>query len=391
MKKSFPKSFLWGVSTASYQIEGNNVNSDWWEWDQTSPYVKEPAGEACAYWENWSTDHAWLSELGVNAFRLSLEWSRIEPEEGKFSAEALGRYREILTDLKKRNIQTIVTFWHWTSPQWFQKKYGWHKKSAVEIFARYGEEIVKQLGDLIDIAVVINEPMMSLTYGYLKGQFPPGKRNIFLYVKAYSNMVKAYKLAYEKIKFLNPSMPVGITQLYNFVEAYNRFNPFSQLSAWVYKKFWNDGFSKKINKQMDFFGLDYYFHHRINCFWRKNENLKVNDLGWEIYPLGLYAVLKEVNKKYQKPIYIMENGLADSADKYRAEFIKDHVSEMKKAMTEGVEVKGYCYWSLLDNFEWLHGFAPRFGLLAVDYKNQKRTPRSSFGTYRDIIKQNNEL
>jgi beta-glucosidase len=178
---TFSTGFLWGASTSSYQIEGNNSNSDWWQWEE-SGRTKEKSGVACDSWNRWREDHELLTQLGVNAYRMSLEWSRIEPSEGKFSDEALAHYREILEDLKKRNIKTIVTFWHWTSPIWFAEKYGFHRKASVEKFVSYGNKVIDELGDLIDVVVTFNEPMVPLGLGYLIGYFPPGAKNPWKYI-----------------------------------------------------------------------------------------------------------------------------------------------------------------------------------------------------------------
>lgn len=388
MENKFPKSFLWGVSTSSYQIEGGNSNSDWWQWEEKGK-TQDKSGRACDYWNRWPEDHKLLSELGVNAYRLSLEWSRIEPEEGKFSEEAIEKYREILQDLKNRNVKTVVTFWHWTSPIWFQEKYGFHQKESVEIFARYCQKIVDELGDLIDISVILNEPMMPLALGYLNGKFPPGIKCPRKYFKASKNLSEAYKIIYIYSKEKFSQTPVGITTLYNFFEPANKYNPIDKLIVWVAKKFWNEAFFEKIKSHCDYYGLDYYFHRKLWLFGQKREKTeKVNDMGWEIYPEGIYESLKEIKNKYNMPIYVMENGLADKDDKYRAEFIQDHIKFMQKAMAEGADVRGYFHWSLIDNFEWLKGFEPRFGLVEIDYKNLERKPRKSFYAYKKIISEN---
>jgi len=384
-KNIFPKGFFWGTSTASYQIEGGNSNSDWWQWEERGK-TKDKSGTACDYWNRWPADHELLSQLGVNAFRLSLEWSRIEPREGEFSQEAIEKYRAILQDLKNRNIQTIVTFWHWTSPIWFQEKYGWHKKESVEIFARYGKKIIDELGNLIDVAVVINEPMMPLVFGYLNGKYPPGIRCPIRYCRASKNLSTAYKKVYAYSKEKKSALPVGITMLYNFFEPANKYNPLDQLIVWVAKKFWNESFFQKIKNQCDYYGLDYYFHRRLNIFGqKKDKEVRLNDMGWEIYPEGLEKSLQEIWKKYQLPIYVMENGLADANDKYRSDFIREHINFMEKAMQTGVDVRGYLHWSLMDNFEWLYGYEPRFGLVEIDYKTLERRPRKSFYVYKELI------
>jgi beta-glucosidase len=385
MDEKFPKNFLWGAAVSSYQVEGNNFNSDWWEWEQNGK-TKEKSGKACDYWNRYKEDHDLLQELGVNSFRLSLEWSRIEPQEGKFSEEAIQHYREILQDLKRRNIKTVVTFWHWTSPIWFQKKYGFHKNKSVGMFLRYGEKVIDELGNMIDVAVIINEPMMPLVFGYLIGKYPPGFKNLFKYFKAFNNLSDSYKKIYDYAKEKNAKFPIGITQLYNFVEPKSRYNLISLFSVWAYKRFWNDSFLKSTKNSLDYIGLDYYFHHKINYFFLDDKKENMGDLGWEIYPEGIYRVIKELNLKYKLPIYIMENGIADAEDKLKAEFIEKHLEYVYKAIKEGMDVRGYNYWSLLDNYEWLYGFGPRFGLVEVNYATMERKPRKSFYFYHDLIK-----
>ena len=213
----FPKDFLWGAATASYQVEGGNSNSDWWQWEEKGKTV-DKSGLACDYWNRFKNDHNFLEELGVNTFRLSLEWSRIEPEEGVFSQESINHYRKILEDLKRRNIKTTVTLWHWTNPIWFQSKYGFHNKKAIGIFTDYCQKIVDELGDLIDIYVVINEPMVPLGMGFLGGVYPPGFRNPFKFYRALDNIAKAYRNVYGIIHKKYDNAQVGTSFLYNWYE-----------------------------------------------------------------------------------------------------------------------------------------------------------------------------
>jgi beta-glucosidase len=381
----FPSNFLWGVSTSSYQIEGNNSNADWWEWEEQGK-TKEKSGLACDSWNRWREDHELLTQLGVNAYRLSLEWSRLEPEEGKFSEEAFSHYREILADLRNRKIKTVVTFWHWTSPLWFSQKYGWHSKQSVAIFCRYSKEVFNRLGDLIDIAVTMNEPMVPLVHGYLLGKFPPGKKSWGEFKKAACHMACAHNDVYDYAKIAKKEHSIGITTLYNYFNPVGRYNPLERLYVKIAKKFWNEMFFEKIMEHTDYFGLDYYFHQRLGMLGKKNKNQSVSDMGWEIYPQGLEIVVKEIYRRYNMPIYILENGLADAADAKRARFISDHIASLQKARKDGADVRGYFHWSLLDNFEWLYGFSPRFGLVAMDYKKMERQPRPSFYAYQEIIK-----
>jgi len=392
----FPKNFLWGVATSSYQIEGDSVNSDWWDWEQKGK-TKDVSGEACDYWNRFASDHTLLQELGVNVFRLSIEWSRIEPEEGKFSAEAIEHYRHILEDLKSRNIRIMLTLWHWTSPQWFQEKYGWHRKTSVEIFGRYAQKIVDELGDLVDIYVVLNEPMVPLGMGFLAGEFPPGFSNPWKFWRALKNMAGAYCEVYEMIHAKNPQAKVGISYLYNWYEI-DGLGPIERLVNRISKWYRIDFFGDMIKDCQDYVGVDYYRLGKI-IFDPKNsaylgfrvEEDPSNPMRWVTYAKGMRLVLEEAYKKYQKPIFIIENGTPTGlglSDDSRVDFIKTHLAEIAKAIEEGIPVIGYNYWSLMDNYEWLGGYAPRFGLIEIDYETMERKPRKSFYEYAKICKNN---
>lgn len=404
-KLNFPENFLWGVATSAYQTEGNNSNSDWWEWEKSGKADNE-SGRACDYWNRFEKDHDLLQELGVNVFRSSIEWARIEPEEGKFSQEAILHYREILEDLKKRDIKTQTTLWWWTSPIWFQKKYGFHKKSSIEIFTRYVKKLTEELGDLIDIFTVFNEPMVPLGQGFLAGVFPPGYKNPFKFWMAVNHISQAYKQSYEIIHKIKPEAPVGITYLYNWYESEGFgifFNMINKIAQW-----YRIGFlGNKIRGYQDYIGVNYYRLGKIK-FDRKNikmdsrnqiylgftiEKDQDNVMGWICYPEGIYKVLKEASDKFKLPIYIIENGGPTRSginDKDRIKFIREHLRFVYKAMKEGVDVRGYNFWSLADNLEWLYGYEPKFGLIEMDYKTLERKPRKSFYEYSKICK-NNEL
>jgi beta-glucosidase len=396
MNNKFPRGFLWGAATSSYQIEGNNTNSDWWEWEQKGK-TKEKSGIACDYWNRWKSDHELLTELGVNSFRLSLEWSRIEPEEGKFSEVAIEHYREILQDLKKRNIKTVVTFWHWTSPLWFSQKYGWYKSRSVNIFINYVKEVSQRLGDLIDVYVILNEPMVPLGMGYLTGNFPPGYKNPWKFWRALNNLAKAYKKAYHLIHELKPDSMVGISYLYNWYELESKSKIIEKIADKISWRFRIGYLARKIKNYQDYFGVDYYRLGKIKYDSKNSTYLgfriaedENNIMKWVAYPEGIYKVLKEAWEKYKLPIYILENGMPDDIgldDPQRISFIEKHLEQVLKAIQEGVDVRGYNYWSLLDNYEW-GTFHFRFGLVEIDYKTLERKPRKSFYAYRDIIKNN---
>jgi len=402
-KLKFPENFLWGVATSAYQVEGNNSSADWWEWEKQGK-TEEKSGVACDYYNRFKTDHDFITQLGCGVFRLGLEWSRIETEEGVFSEEVISHYREILRDLKNRNIKTQVTLWWWTSPIWFQKKYGFHNKKSIELFVRYVEKMTKDLGDFIDIFTVFNEPMVPLGQGFLGGIFPPGYKNPFKFLRAINNVAAAYRESYKIIHKIKPNVQVGITYLYNWYESEGfgiLLNAINKVAQW----YRIDLLGNKIKNYQDYIGIDYYRLGKIKFDWKNIrmdaqnqtyfgftiEEDEDNVMKWISCPEGIYLVLKEASEKFKLPIYIIENGMPTDIginDEERIAFLKEHLRFIHKAIENGVDVRGYNHWSLMDNFEWLYGYKPRFGLIEIDYKTLERKPRKSFYEYAKICKSN---
>ena len=365
----FPEGFLWGAATSAHQVEGGNFNS-WSKWEKSQK--KYISGKACDHYNRFKQDFDLAKSLNHNAHRFSIEWSRIEPVEGKINQGAIEHYREVLIALKERGIEPFVTLYHWPLPQWLAEKGGWLHPKAPYYFDRYVKIISENLFDYVNFWITINEPNVYASNSYLKGNWPPQKKNVFKYLKVLKNLAEAHKLAYRSLHLIDLECQVGIAKNNIYFERI----PFISY-------FWNKYFLNKIKNYQDFIGLNYYFHSRL--FGNKNES--VTDMGWEIYPKGIYYVLKKL-KKYNKPIYITENGLADAKDDKREDFIKDHLFWIHKAIKEGVDVRGYFYWSLLDNFEWSDGFWPKFGLIEVDYKTLERKIRPSAYKYAEICKNN---
>lgn len=402
-KLQFPKGFLWGVATSAYQVEGGNSNSDWWQWEKQGKADNE-SGMACDYWNRYESDHELLTELNCKAFRLGIEWARVEPKEGVFDQEAINHYREILTDLKKRNIKTQVTLWWWTSPIWFQEKHGFHKKESLELFSCYVEKIVKELGDLIDIFMTFNEPMVPLGQGFLAGAFPPGFMNPIKFLRALNNVSAAHRKSYDIIHQIKPTAKVGITYLYNWYESEGfgiLLNTINRIAQWYRINL----LGNKIKGYQDFVGIHYYRLGKIKFDWKnikmdsRNqiyfgftiEEDKNNVMKWISYPEGICKVLKEASEKFKLPIYISENGVPTREgldDQERIMYIREHLKFVHKAIEEGVDVRGYNFWSLMDNLEWLYGYEPKFGLIEIDYKTLERKPRKSFYEYAKICKEN---
>lgn len=387
----FPKGFLWGSAVAAYQVEGGIENCDWsWEY---------PAGRACDYYNRYELYFDMAKDLGQNIHRFSLEWSRIEPEEGKFDKVAIEHYKKMLLALKARNIKSMLTIWHWTNPIWFAKKGGWENSKSSEYFLRFVKTVVPELDNLVDFWITLNEPGTLLGNGYILGTHPPHKKNIFACLRVYINLVKAHNQVYKIIHSFNQNAKVGIAHNYSYASPANKNSIVEKIvmPAWDYIR--NHMFLNGIKKESDFIGLNYYFHDTIRfnplkppflttSFLTTDSNKKNgSDMDWDIFPEGIYHTLKDL-KRYNVPIYITENGIADAADKKRGRFIADHLFWMHNAIKEGVDVRGYLYWSLLDNFEWTYGFSEKFGLIEMDFNTLEAKIRPSAYKYSKICKDN---
>lgn len=369
-KLKFPEGFLWGSATAAYQVEGGIDNNDW-AWEAKKGRAPK-AGLATNHRELYQQDFDLLTKLNQNAYRFSIEWARIEPEEGQFDFEAVKFYRNLLDELRNRGVTPFVTMWHFTLPLWFYKKGGFLNKKASEYFVRYGRFLWEQLGQGTEYWISMNEPMVYAGKSYLKGKWPPFKKNIFNVSQLTKTLISSHLTLCDIKRREFPHLKLGLAQN----NVYYERSPFK-------KYFRNSYFLNQVSPTLDFIGLNYYYPQ----LWPRNPGKNVSDMGWEIYPEGIYHVLKDL-KPYHCPIYITENGLADAADSRRAKFIKDHLSWAHRAMQEGVALRGYFHWSLLDNFEWADGFSPRFGLVEVNYHTLERTIRPSAWEYAEICKQN---
>lgn len=396
----FPKGFLWGASTASHQVEGDTHNQ-WSEWEKSPErlaWLEEHgdilrhgkdnfiSGHAADHYHRFEEDFALAKELGHNATRISLEWSRIEPQEGKFDEVAIEHYRQVIASIRRNGMEPFVTLWHWTFPLWFRDKGGFERRANIKYFVRYAVKMASELKD-VTFWITVNEPEIYVSNSYLIGNWPPQKRSSRLTLKVFHNLARAHKLSYTAIKAISPAFQVGISKNSTHYEAYERTWPSIIVKAFMD---WtvNFYFLDRIHKHQDFIGLNFYFQNRIKR-WRlsQNENEKISDMGWELYPQAIYNILMDM-RKYNVPIYITENGLADAQDLQRAWFIKETLRNVHRAITDGADVRGYLHWSLMDNFEWDKGYWPRFGLIEVDYKTQKRTPRPSARVYKEIAEKN---
>jgi len=378
----FPKDFLWGTATSAYQVEGGIENSDWSK--------ALPAGKACDHYNLYEKDFDLIKKLNQNAYRFSIEWSRIEPEPGRFDGKELEHYWQVLHALKIRGIKTMVTLHHFTNPLWLAKIGGWTNPKVISYFSRFAERLFDEFFDLVDFWITINEPLVYASLSYFQGRWTPKKKNFWLLFKVIKNQIAAHEKVYRIFRKSKRLVRVGIAKNNNYLAPSNPNSPLDKLNLLLARYFWNEYFLNRIKNFSDFIGLNYYSRNRVGVkfsFPKKLNQIITTDIGWEIYPEGIYHVLRNL-KKDNLPIYITENGLADSEDKQRKDFIKDHLHWIYKAIQEGIDVRGYFHWSLMDNFEWDSEFNPRFGLVEIDYKTLERKPRPSAYYYAKICKEN---
>lgn len=399
MKLTFPHGFYWGAATASHQVEGNTFNQ-WSEWElsparraqlESSGLVAQfgldnyISGIGPDHYHRFNEDFALAHDLGHNATRFSIEWSRIEPEEGVFNAAAIEHYQSVIASTRANKLEPFVTLWHWTVPVWFEAQGGWTNPRATEYFTRFVETIVTALPD-VTFWITLNEPDIYVMNSYYTGEWPPQKTSAFLSFHVIQTLIATHKRAYACIKKINSKAQVGIAKHNVYFEP-ARKTFINRLLANSADSLWNHYFLRRINTHQDFIGINNYFHHRIDNGFNKNLNHHVSDMGWELYPESLYHVVRAV-RHYNKPIYITEHGLADKEDTKRAWFITESLKHLHRAISDGVDVRGYLHWSLMDNFEWAKGYWPCFGLIEIDRETKKRTPRPSALVYKKICQSN---
>ncbi|MBZ5703922.1 MAG: glycoside hydrolase family 1 protein [Acidobacteriia bacterium] len=419
----FPAGFLWGVSTAAHQVEGGNDNNQWAAWEQAGGIKSgDRSGQACDWWNNAERDFDLAREMGVNALRLSVEWSRIEPQEGQYDAQALRRYRQMLEALHQRGIRPMVCLHHFTHPLWFEQKGGFLRYDAANRFEGFARHVVSGLGDLCQSWVTFNEPNVYATLGYVLGEFPPGKRGqILTAVRLVNALARAHTQAYRAIHDLQPAAQVGWA--HNFV-VFQPADPRSVLDGWVTRlvnELFNESFVRLIEQGKlafplslvsgdlndvkgvcDFVGLNVYsrFHVAFDARLLSQMFARVfvpphvpqGDHGveqpyGEAYPAAIRLAVERV-ARIGKPIYVLENGVPDAQDRIRPWLIVNAVQELDRLIQAGQDIRGYFHWTLTDNFEWSEGWKLRFGLVALDPKTQQRTMRNSGRLYGAIARSN---
>ena len=424
----FPENFIWGTSTGGHQVEGGNAFSDWWAWEQKGFIVdKTVSGRAMDYWNRHEEDHALMAELAYKGFRLGIEWARVEPQKDHFDRDAIKHYRKILQSLRHHNFKICLTLHHWVLPHWVAAQGDWQNPDTVNQFLRYVSFVIEELGAFPDYWVTLNEPMVPAIMGNLLGRFPPQRHSIKAYRAVSRALLRAHAGAFRLIHTLQPQAPdgtlskVGVAMAYPWIEPWNSPGPAGWYErfavflarrlaseAWDYtirtgKPHWIHGGPAiaGIQDSYDYCGINYYTRASLKADRRKRcqywiddtqvpEGVKVTQMGWQIYPEGLYRTICSVWKRFGKPILITENGIADDTDSERPCYIVEHLAQVHRALREGIPILGYFHWSFLDNFEWREGFSKRFGLIAVQHDDPdlKRSPRRSAYLYSEIAQKN---
>jgi beta-glucosidase len=419
----FPEGFRWGVATASHQFEGNTTNNQWYAWEQAG-HIKtgDRSGQAAGWWTSAERDFDRARDLGLNALRLSLEWSRIEPRPGEWDDAALARYRAMLAALRERDIEPMVTLHHFTHPLWFEERGAFLARDAGDRFTRYAEHVVEALSDLCDFWCTINEPNVYSTFGYQIGDFPPGHRgDLRGAVRSQAALARAHAAAYRAIHRLQPGARVGWAQHYVIFDPARPSAPLDRLVASLQDAAFNEFFPRavlmgrvgfpfaplagdltSVRGTADYVGINLYYRnlvafdvgHAGELFGRRfaapgttRGDADANNSLGELYPEGILRVARRL-ARFGKPLYVTENGVADRDDRVRALLLARAVRTLHDALAQGIDLRGYYHWSLVDNFEWAEGWLLRFGLIALDPETQERHLRRSAHLYGDIAHAN---
>lgn len=426
--------FLWGVATSSHQIEGHNKHNDWWAWEAEGNIdggVR--SGAATDHVHRFREDLALAKSLGVTSYRFSFEWSRFEPAQGEWKEDAVRWYSALLDECESLGLVPMATLSHFTLPKWLADKGGFSSDDSVEAFALFTRKIAQTFGSRIPLWCTINEPMVLVSGAYLGRFMPPGEHRPKLASKACHNLLKAHVLAYDILKcgiklrtgpFKDMPLMVGFAHNMLDFKPERKLHPIERALAPIFSRVYNDAWLEAVNgekqnfgclgvfpkakevkiargrKTYDFIGLNYYTKAYIQ--WRPRTQSKerdpkipiglsfarrketASDLGWAIHPKGLTKMLEKL-RRFSCPIFITENGIADADDALRSTYLETHIERVKLAKESGLDIRGYYHWSLIDNFEWVKGFWPRFGLFSVDYETFERKARPSAKIYASLI------
>jgi beta-glucosidase len=420
----FPEGFLWGVSISSHQSEGGNTQNNWHRWEEQGRiHTGERSGKACELWTHPERELDAARELGLNALRLSIEWSRVEPRPGEFDDAALAHYRAIIEAIRERGMEPWVCLHHFTNPLWFEDAGAFLASDAEERFVRYATRTVEALGDVCDRWLTFNEPNVYAVQGYLRGEFPPGRSGqVLALLRVTAAMLRAHARAYRMIHHRLPDAQVGWAQHETVMDPARPDHPLDQRAARLQDAFFNGHFTDALRTgrlrgsvprlmgdvseardTFDFFGLNLYGRllvrfdlrsptelfgsHRVPTDSPRGETEYDGSPIGDAYPDGLERVLLR-RASLGRPMVVTEHGVADAADRIRPWLLTRAVAAVHRALAQGADVRGFFHWTLTDNFEWTWGWKKRFGLYALDVATGQRTARPSARYYAAIAQAN---
>lgn len=419
MTEAFPAGFLWGAATAAHQVEGDNTNSDWWEWEhRPGTPCPEPSGRACEHYTRYPDDIAILADLGLNTYRFSVEWARIEPADGEFDETQLAHYRSMTEEVRAAGLTPMVTLHHFTLPRWVAERGGWVAPDVPDLFGRYCARVVDTIGGLVDWWCTINEPGNVAIGGYL-GAFgwPPGTRDMRSYDASVAGLLRGHRVALETVKARHPQAHVGMTHGMQEWSA----NAAGRAPMQRARRMFEDVFLEAAADD-DFIGVQTYTRVPVNlpivlgpAAWvvanvgpvrsallpgvlrqsvrgatradSGDGRNRRTQMGYEFRPEAIAATLRRAASLHPgKDLVVTEHGVATADDEERVEFIERGLAAVAETISAGLPVRGYVYWSLLDNFEWAYGYAPTFGLVGVDRATMQRSVRASARRLGDIAR-----
>jgi len=414
----FPRGFIWGTATSSHQVEGNNKNNSWWAWEQQAGHIAEghTSGLACDWWGGrWREDFERAAELGNNAHRLSIEWSRVQPASNRWDEDALDYYREMVRGLRERGLTPLITLHHFTNPLWVEESGGWENPQIAVQFEKYTRKVVEALREYVKIWITINEPNLYALLGHWLGIWPPGKKSLLSAVRVFENILRAHAAAYATIHSLQPDARVGLAHHYRSALPARAWFPLDRLMRNLQSHVLNESipsallsgrlslafYSERIPEArgtQDFLGINYYTRELVSFNLLKPSMLfadqhyrpgvELSENGWIANePEGLFEAIRWA-RRFGIPILVTENGVEDSRDTLRPRYMIEHIHQVWRAVNFNWPVEGYIWWSLIDNFEWERGWTQRFGLWELDPATQARRKRPSADLYSEICREN---
>jgi beta-glucosidase len=379
----FPKDFLWGTATSAYQIEGDNTNSDWWSYERAQhTRAVEPCGDACDSWHRYEEDLDLVHFLGLNAFRFSIEWARVEPSQGTFSTDALGHYRAVIEACLARDVVPVVTLHHFTLPQWVADAGGFESPHIASWMADYTRVVSRALGESIGVACTINEPNIVAQFGYLNGLFPPQVTSWERFVRVNATMRECHAAMRDVLKEGPGNFPVGLPLSMQEYEALPGF----ELQMESFRAEMEDKYLEAARDD-DYVGVQCYTKLLIGADGAVTRpEGETTDMGYLYWPQCVEYTVRRAIRLAGVPVIVTENGIGTADDRQRIRYLGDALAGLRSLLEEGFDVRGYFQWSLLDNFEWALGYRPKFGIVAVDRTTFTRTPKPSAAWYAEATR-----